>query len=257
MDSGRVRLEAEGPIARIVIDRAAKMNAMTQAMTEQLEEIVARIDGDPELRVALIEGAGERAFSAGSDIGSLALYEDSWAFRRRREYSHVLLELRKPVIALLKGWVLGGGLEMALAADLRVASRNARLGLPEVTHGWIPGGGGTQLLPRLVGYGQAMRMMLTGDPIGAEEALRIGLVEEVVEESELEARGLALAERIAAHNPNAVTAVKASTRMAQETALQAGLRYETEINGLCFGGGDHLQGIAAFAGKRRGGSDGD
>ncbi len=247
---GAVRLAREGAIARILLDRPAKHNAMTGAMTDTLEAICREIDADPDLRVAVIEGAGSRAFSAGSDIGSLGTYEGAWSFRQRKEYAQILLALQKPVIALLKGWVLGGGLEMALAADIRIAAPSARLGLPEVTHGWIPGGGGTQMLPRLVGYGQAMRLMLSGDPIPAEEALRIGLIEELVGEEELASRGQALAERIATHNPNAVLAVKASVRAALSTSLESGLRYEREINSLCFSGG-HQEGIEAFKGRGR------
>src|SRR5205085_5439273 len=124
---------------------------------------------DEAVRAVLLRGAGERAFSAGSDLNSLAEYPSAWAFRSRVIYENTVRSIRKPVIACLKGWVLGGGFEMALAADIRVAGRSTRCGFPEVKRGWVGGGGGSQMLPRLVGYGQAMRLLLTGDTIEAEE----------------------------------------------------------------------------------------
>jgi enoyl-CoA hydratase/carnithine racemase len=233
-------------IAEIVLNRPHKHNAVTHEMAVRLQEICADVDRDDTVRVILIKGAGERAFSSGSDLKGLAHYQDAWAFRNRVVYEHVVRNLKKPVIAALKGWVLGGGGEIALAADIRVAGRSMKMGFPEVTRGWVGGGGASQMLPRLVGYGQAMRLLLTGEPIGADEAFRLGLVEYLVDDTEVEVTARALCQKIAAFSPVAVQSVKSSVRMALSSTLEAGLRYENEMNTLCFSAGDHMEGIKAF-----------
>src|SRR5215510_12387603 len=169
-----VTLAVADGIGQIVLNRPDKMNAITPAMTAELQCICTEIDANTAIRVATIMGAGERAFSAGSDLNVLADLTDVLAFRDRVEYAALVRNLRKPVVAGLKGWVLGGGMEIAIAADIRIAGRSARLGGPEVTRGWIGGGGASQMLPRLVGVGQAMRLLLTGEPVDAETALKIG-----------------------------------------------------------------------------------
>jgi len=219
-------------------------------MAAALKRHCVEADRDDRVRVVLLKAAGTRAFSSGSDLNSLAEYPSPWKFRNRVEYADAVRSVRKPVVAALKGWVLGGGFEMALAADIRVAGKSVRCGLPEVRRGWVGGGGASQLLPRLVGYGQAMRLLLTGATIEAEEVLRLGLVEILVEDEEVDARALALCREIASYSPIAVEAVKASVRMALSSTLEAGLRYENEMNTLCFAAGDHLEGIRAFREKR-------
>src|SRR5262245_1280274 len=209
MADGNVTVSIADGVAEITLDRPQKHNAMTPAMTDALTSICADLERDSAARVILLKGAGERAFSAGSDIQSLAQYKSAWAFRSRIEYATAIRALSKPVIAVLKGWVLGGGLEMALASDIRIAGRSAKFGTPEVKHGWIPGAGGTQFLPRLIGYGPALRMLLTGDTIDAETALRLGLIEELVDDAELNTRATAMAKQIAAFKPIAVQAIKA------------------------------------------------
>jgi enoyl-CoA hydratase len=250
--SGQIRLEVNGAVGRIVIDRPEKHNAITPAMAAELAGVCAEIDRRDELRVAVISGAGERAFSAGSDLNALAEDRGIWAYRNRIEYAAVVRDVRKPVIASLRGWVLGGGLEIALAADIRVAGRSARLGAPEVKRGWLGGGGASQLLPRLVGIGQSALLLLAGEPIDAERAAAIGLVEEVVDDALLDARVAALAQSIAAHSPIATQAVKAALRAALSTPLEAGLRYENELHVLCMQSDDHREGIAAFQQRRDG-----
>ena len=153
-----------------------------------MQEVCRAVDANRDVRVVTIAGAGERAFSAGSDLNTLADLSDVMAFRDRVEYAALVRDIRKPVIAALKGWVLGGGMEIAIAADIRICGRGARIGGPEVTRGWLGGGGASQMLPRLVGIGQTMRLLLTGDPVDAETALRLGLVEEVVDDAEVTAR---------------------------------------------------------------------
>lgn len=235
-----------GFVAEITLNRPQKHNAVTQEMAAALQHFCTTVDHDDSIRVVLLKGAGDRAFCSGSDLNSLAQYPTAWRFRNRVIYEAAIRNIRKPVIAALKGWVLGGGCEMALASDIRVAGRSTKCGFPEVTRGWVGGGGGSQMLPRLIGYGQAMRLLLIGEPIGAEEAHRLGLVDILVEDSEVEATAMALCKKIAGYSPVAAEAVKASVRMALSAPLEAGLRYENEMNTLCFAAGDHMEGIRAF-----------
>lgn len=245
-----VTLTIADGIGRIVLDRPDKMNAITPAMTEELQRVCKEIDDNGAVRVATIMGAGEKAFSAGSDLNILADLTDVMAFRDRVEYAALVRNIRKPVIAGLKGWVLGGGMEIAIAADIRVAGRSARIGGPEVTRGWIGGGGASQMLPRLVGVGHAMKMLLTGEPVDAETALRIGLVEELVEDAEVAPRVAALAAKIASLSPVATQAVKAGIRAALSMSLEQGLRYENELHTICMSDNARHEGIKAFQQKR-------
>ncbi len=247
---GRILYTAAEGIAQVVIDRPKKHNAITPEMTRELREACAQIDRDQSVRVAIISGGGERSFCAGSDMNALADLSDPWAFRNRIEYAALVRDVRKPVIAALRGWVLGGGMEIALAADIRIAARNARIGGPEVTRGWLGGGGASQMLPRLIGYGQAMRLLLTGDPVDAETALRIGLVEEVVEDADLMDRATEMAAKIASFSPIATQSVKAATRAALSMPLEAGLRYENELHVICMSAKDREEGVKAFQEKR-------
>jgi len=245
-----VLLLRDGAVAEIVLNRPAKLNAVTPPMSAAIERICRDLDRDDAVRAVLVRGAGERAFCAGSDLNALAEYPTAWKFRNRLEYSTFVREMRKPVVAALHGWVLGGGAELALGADLRVMGRSARLGFPEVQRGWVGGGGASQLLPRLIGYGQAMKLLLTGDPIDAAEAHRLGIVEYLVDDGDVEATARGLAAKIAGFSPVAVESVKAAVRMSMTSTLSAGLRYENEMNTLCFAAGDHMEGIKAFREKR-------
>lgn len=230
---GAVTLEMRGHVAVLTLDRPAKHNAMTDAMAEALIVHARAINADDAARAVLLRGAGPRAFCAGMDLNAISAYPTVWAFRHRPDYPGAIRGIRKPVVAALKGWALGGGFEMALAADLRIAARSTRIGFPEVTRGWVGGGGASQTLPRLIGLGQAMRLLLTGDQVTAEEALRLRLVEQVVEDGEVEAAATALCERLAAHPPVAVQAVKAAVRHSMEASLTAGMAQENELNVLC------------------------
>ena len=245
-----IRYSLQDGVAAIVMDRPEKHNAITPDMARDLQDACRAVDRDENVRVAIISGGGERSFSAGSDMNALADLSDPWAFRNRVEYAAAVRDIRKPVIAALKGWVLGGGMEIALAADIRVAARSARIGGPEVTRGWVGGGGASQMLPRLVGYGQAMRLLLTGDPVDAEAALRMGLVEEVVEDAELMNRVRETAAKIASFSPVATQSVKAATRAALSMPLEAGLRYENEVHVICMSNKDREAGIRAFQERR-------
>jgi enoyl-CoA hydratase/carnithine racemase len=248
--NGDVRLIIQDGVAELVLDRPAKHNAVTPEMASRLREHALAVDTNDDVRAVLLRGEGERAFCAGSDLNALASYPSAWHFRNRVEYATAVRNIRKPIVAALQGWTLGGGAETALSADLRVASETMRLGFPEVQRGWVGGGGASQLLPRLIGPGQSARLLMLGDPIGAAEALRLGIVEEVVPQTALIERAWEIARKLAALSPVAVQSVKAAMRMALEAPLSAGLAYENEMNVLCFSAGDHLEGIRAFNEKR-------
>jgi enoyl-CoA hydratase len=248
--TGRVALTIQDGIGQILLDRADKMNAITPEMSRELQSVCRAVDENRDIRVVTIGGAGERAFSAGSDLNTLVDLSDIVAFRGRIEYAALVRDIKKPVIAALKGWVLGGGMEIAIAADIRICGRSARIGAPEVTRGWLGGGGASQMLPRLIGVGQAMQLLLTGDPVDAETALRLGLVEEVVDDAEVAARVMEMAKKIASFSPIATQAIKAAVRAAMSTPLEAGLRYENELHVICMSDKGRLEGIKAFQEKR-------
>lgn len=247
--AGHVELSVSDGVGAIVLARPEKHNAITEDMARELGRICREIDDNDAIRVATITGAGERAFSAGSDLDGLAAITDVWAFRNRVNYAGVVREIRKPVVAGLKGWVLGGGLEIALAADIRVAGRGAKLGMPEILRGWVGGGGGTQMLPRVVGCAQAMTMLLLGDAIDAAAALQMGLVAQVVDDADVLARTADIAGRIASFNPTAAQAVKAAVRAAMSTPLEVGLRFENDLYALCMSEKGRADAIRAFQDK--------
>lgn len=248
--AAEIEFSSTDGVGQIVLNRPDKHNAITPEMARELQRVCRAIDDDDRIRAVTIAGAGERAFSAGSDLNTLVDMSDLWGFRNRVEYAAAVRDIRKPVIAALKGWVLGGGMEMALAADIRIAGRGAKIGGPEVTRGWVGAGGASQMLPRLVGYGQAMRLLLTGEHVDAETALRIGLVEEVVEDAHVLERATELAAKIASFSPIATQAVKAATRAALSTPLEAGLRYENDVQVICMAAKDRVEGIRAFQERR-------
>lgn len=248
--SEKIVLNCQDFIAEIVINRPEKMNAMTPEMIDALARISSEVDQDDAVRVVLLRGEGDRAFCAGSDLGTLATYPSAWSFRNRVEHATIIRAIRKPVVVVLKGWVLGGGLEMALGADIRVAGKSAKFGAPEVTRGWVGGGGASQLLPRLIGYGQAMRLLLTGEKIDAEEAYSLGLVEYLVDDDAAGDTARAICRKLAEYSPIAVQSVKASVRASLSMPLDAGLKYENELTSLCFAAGNYLEGVQAFADRR-------
>lgn len=237
--------------AELVLNRAAKHNAITPEMAQAIRDHLAGLERDPEIRAVLVRGAGERAFCAGTDLYSLDQYGDAWAWRNAVNYALEFGAFRKPLVAALKGWVFGGGFEIALNCDIRVASRTARFAAPEVKHGWLGAGGFSQRLTRLVGYGQASRILLTGEPIEAEEAHRIGVVEILVAEGEEVAEGRRLTAAIAAHSEIATTTNKAGIRAAMEGGLTNGLAMERELMALSFALGSQKSGPEAFEKRER------
>lgn len=230
---GSVYLSISGPVGEIILDRPAKHNALTPAMYRQLADCCSDANECDAVRVVIFHGAGERAFCAGSDIKAMDSYGDFWRWRNRLDYIPPILALRKPAIAAVKGWALGGGLEIALACDLRIAARGAVFAAPEVTLGWNGAGGAAQHLTRLCGYGQAMRLLLTGERFDAEEAKRIGMIEWLVEDGEALTKAREIAAGIAAHSPVATQAVKAAVRAALDLSVAQGMRNENELMSLC------------------------
>lgn len=251
---GTVRLEREGHIARLIIDRPAKLGAMTVAMDHVMNDLVFELNNDPEVRVVVLSGTAERAFCAGSDITDLDEYGDNWSYRNRfdnrTDYARAIWLLRKPAIAAVHGFCIGGGLEMAAACDIRIASPDASFGAGEIRWGWHGGSGQTQLLAHLVGPGHASRILLTGERIDAAEALRIGLVQEVVERDELDAAAMRLAESIAEKSPIATQRVKYMVRVAQNVGIDAALLVENDSFSYLMMTEDAAEGRAAFAEKR-------
>ncbi len=247
-----VRVEGREGVAVVTIDRREKRNALNAKVRSELVAALDALREDDGARVVVITGAGEKAFIAGADVAEFAErgpIEQRAAMQGRRVFDEVAA-YPKPIIAMINGYCLGGGCELALACDVRVAARSARLGQPEIRLGLIPGGGGTQRLPRLVGYGQALRLILTGEMIGAEEAERIGLVDLVVDDETLAERTLALAASMAAHSPLTLRLAKEAVRAALETPLAAGLAQERELFVTAFASEDKQEGVRAFLEKR-------
>ena len=252
MSERTVLVEKRGPVALITLNRPEKLNALNE---ELRQELMATLDGlarDADVRVAVLRGAGEKAFVAGADVAEFASRtpaEQRAVYGRRRVYDAVA-EFSKPLIVAVHGHCLGGGCELALACDVRVADRTARFAQAEIRLGLIPGAGGTQRLARLVGSGQAMRLALTGDPIDAEEAYRIGLVEVLTAEGKHVETALELAQRMARWSPVALNLVKAAVRQAFESPLSAGLAHEKELFLAAFASDDGREGVRAFLEKR-------
>ena len=237
---------------RLTLDRPAKLNAVTPAMAEAIVAACRRCDADPEIRAVVLTGAGERAFCAGSDVAELDTYESAWAFRRRDDYCDAVRAVRTPVVCAVNGLAYGGGLELALSCDIRMAARHATFAAPEIKLGWIGGGGMTYLLTHSIGASNAAQMVLTGDPIDAERALRTNLVSELVPAGELLARARELAATIASRPPIAAQTGKANLRAAYAMPLEAAVGYERDLQTICFATEDAHEGRAAFKERRPG-----
>lgn len=242
----------EARVATLTVNRPERRNALNATVRAELADALAALGAEREVRVVVITGAGDRAFVAGADIAEFAErtpLEQREAMQPPRIFE-LVAAFPKPVIAMINGFALGGGCELALACDLRIAAESARLGQPEIRLGLIPGGGGTQRLPRLVGAGRALRLILTGEMIDAREALRLGLVDEVVPDDVLRERTLELARSIAEQSPVAARLAKEAVRAALELPLAAGLAHERELFITAFGSEDKAEGVAAFLEKR-------
>lgn len=246
-------VEKRGKVGVITINRPEKLNSLN---TQVHIDGVAALDAfktDDEVVVVVITGAGEKSFVAGADISEFEKHTpvSQRAIFQERSLFNSIDVFPKPVIAMINGFCLGGGNELALACDIRVCSENAKFGQPEINLGLIPGGGGTQRLTHLIGEGRAMELMLTGDMIGAEKALAYGLVNYVFTQEELSQKTFELAERIAEKAPIALQLAKEAVKFASRSNLDEGLRREVDLFALCFSTEDKVEGVSAFLNKRK------
>jgi enoyl-CoA hydratase len=248
-----LRLDRQGRVAIITINRPDKRNALNIKTREEGAALLDQLREDDSVGVVVFTGAGDKAFIAGADIGEFA---GRTAITQRevmtsRSLFTAIDTFPKPVIAMINGYCLGGGCELALACDIRIASENASFGQPEINLGIIPGGGGTQRLTRLIGEGKAMELILTGDIIDARTAFTIRLVNHVVPADQLQAKTLEMANRIAEKSPIALQLAKEAVKLASKSNLDEGLRREVDLFALCFSTEDKNEGVSAFLEKRK------
>ena len=245
--------EVKDQIATVTLNRPEVLHALNAKVFNELEQTFMTLTADVNVRVILLTGAGEKAFAAGADINEIARLDVATGeakARRGQEVFRMVETCGKPVIACINGFALGGGCELALACTIRLASETARLGQPEVKLGLIPGYGGTQRLPRLVGQSRALKLLLTGEIIGAAEALRIGLVDEVMAPHQLMERAQEIARTILGMAPLAVAGCLEAVRWGSELGLVAATDVEAEIFGRLCGTADKAEGTKAFLEKR-------
>jgi enoyl-CoA hydratase/carnithine racemase len=257
MDFQTILFETRDQIAFITLNRPDSLNAMNRQMTRELVDVCQRVEDDSAIRIAIFTGAGEKAFSAGMDLKERAETSFSPIERRQQKLTNkiytqarAVAAITKPTIAAIRGYCVGGGLEFALACDLRVAAEDAKLGLTEVRRGIIPGAGGTQRLTRAVGVTKAMEMCLTGDPVSGLEAKALGLVNNAVAAADVLKAAEDLAERILKGAPMSVAFIKEAIKKGVELPLEEGLRLEADLSALIGSTEDAKEGPRAFAEKR-------
>lgn len=249
-----VLYDVRGQVAWITLNRPEAMNAITDGVRTALPELIARADADDNVRVLVFSGAGERAFCAGADVKGFNAVDSLVRFRQTRAHAHwigAFDRARKPMIAAIHGYCLGGGLEIAMACDIRIAAEGAKFALPEVSRGTLPGAGGTQRIARIIGLGRALDMVLSAEQLSAEDALRIGLISRLVPRAELMIAAETLAQRIASHAPLAVLLAKEAVRNSLEMDLPAGLRAEADLASLVTSTEDRIEAGKAFREKRK------
>lgn len=247
-------------IGIVTINRPKALNALNGATLRELDQLCDAIAGDEAVKVVIFTGGGEKSFVAGADITEMqpmsALEGRNWGILGHDVFNKIE-NLPQPTIAAVNGFALGGGCELVMACDIRLASEKAKFGQPEVTLGIIPGFGGTQRLPRLVGKGRAMELLFTGDMIDAAEAYRIGLVNKVVAPDQLMSAAKALAGKIMSRAPLAVRLCKTAVNKGLNADIATGVAYESEVFGLCFATADQKEGMTAFVEKRKAGFKGN
>jgi enoyl-CoA hydratase/carnithine racemase len=249
-----VLYEKKGSIAYVTVNRPRVLNALSGATFEDLKAAFLEAQSDREVRGVILTGAGDKAFVAGADISELATITPIQAEENTRlgqGVADLIENLGKPVVAAVNGYALGGGCELALASSIRVAAENARFGLPEVTLGLMPGAGGTQRLPRAIGKGRALQLILTGGMIDAQEAYRIGLVNEVVPAAELISRSEAILAKINANAPISIRYALEAVNKGMETSQSEGVLLEATLFALCASTEDKKEGTTAFLNKRK------
>jgi len=246
--------EKEKGIAKIIVNRPEKKNALNRDTRAEIREAMDLVRKDEEVRVLIFRGAGEQSFIAGADLNDLKNLSPLGMYHHMNNLGQKLYNdienLPIPTIALINGFCFGGGVELALSCDMRIASENAKFGQTEILLGFIPGGGATQKLPRLVGSGLAKELMFTGKVIDAREAERIGLVNRTVPLKDLDQEGRTIGEKICSLSPIAIRVCKEAINQAAQSSLDAGLAYEVMAEALCFSSEDRAEGIQAFLDKR-------
>jgi len=248
-----ILVEKRESVAVLTINRPDKLNALSSEVHREGVEILDELKNDSEVRVVVIKGAGEKAFVAGADISEFADVSpvEQRDVMNSRSLFTVLDAFPKPIIAMINGFCLGGGNELAMACDIRIASDKSRFGQPEINLGIIPGGGGTQRLTKLIGESKAMELILTGDMINAQTAFDYGLVNYIYPAEELEAKTMELANKIAEKSPIALQMSKEAVKFASRSNMDEGLRREIDLFAICFSTEDKREGVAAFLEKRK------
>ncbi len=239
-------------VAVLTINRPDKLNALNEQVRDEMLAILEEIKVDDSIGAIVLTGAGEKSFVAGADIKEFegrSPFDQREAMRFPRIFDY-MATYPKPVIAMINGFCLGGGCELAMSCDIRIASEKARFGQPEINLGLIPGGGGTQRMPRIVGGGNAMKMILSGEMIPAAEAFRIGLADAIVPPEELRERTLKLASTIASKSPVTLRVAKEAVRASERMGIEEGILYERDLFCLCFSTEDKKEGVDAFLAKR-------
>lgn len=252
-DYETILVEKIGNVALLTINRPDKLNALNRKVHAEGVAALDELRKDDEVRVVVITGAGEKSFIAGADIAEFA--EQTPVTQRNDFQERTLFNsievFPKPIIAMINGFCLGGGCELAIACDLRYASTKARFGQPEINLGIIPGGGGTQRLTKLIGEGKSMQMILTGDMIDAPTAHKSGLVNEIYASEELREKTMEIANKIAEKSPIALQLAKEAVKLASKSNLDEGLRREVDLFAICFSTEDKKEGVSAFLEKRK------
>ena len=248
-----ILVERRERVAIIAINRPEKRNALNIQTRAEGAAVLDELRADDSVRVLVITGAGDKAFIAGADIAEFAERTaiSQREVMRERSLFNAIDGFPKPIIAMVNGYCLGGGCEVALACDIRIASEKASFGQPEINLGIIPGGGGTQRLTRLVGEGKAMELILTGEIIDAQTAFTLGLANHVVPADQLETKTMEIANRIADKSPIALRLAKEAIKLASRSNLDEGLRREVDLFALCFSSEDKAEGVKAFLEKRK------
>lgn len=247
----KILYKVKNNIGYITISRVNKMNSITKSMADALQRITHEVNEDSEVRVVVLTGEGEKSFSTGSDINLIHQYGNPWQLRNRQDYCAAIRAIRKPVIAKIKGFALGGGFELVLASDIRIAAEGAVFAASEVKHGWISGSGLIQILARNIGYSRAAKLILTAETVDAQEGKRLGFINEVLDIDKIDAFVDDMALKMTQLSPVALQLAKQDLVASQNMPLNMGLQYENDLFAFSFTTEDSKEGLQAFKEKRK------